>query len=195
MINEQYVVATRPDGNRLARRETGVPLRGRTRRVAIIGGGPSGLLAGVMLGRRGHEVTVVERDAAPPLPDSEAVFQRWDRRGVPQARQPHIFLGRSVRVLRDETPDVLDDLLAPRPSPCRTGHGSVVKPIATPRRAWPTPRWSEPQYEIGWVEVRGGHSCFWILVLVPLSSHTAARSDQVALRSKVNRLTPTAGTS
>ena len=32
--------------------------------------------------------------------------------GGAQARQPHIFLGRSVRVLRDETPDVLDDLLA-----------------------------------------------------------------------------------
>ena len=42
---------------------------------------------------------------------------------------------------------------------------------------------------------RGGHSCFRIVVLVPLSSHTAARSDQDALRSKANRLTPAAGTS
>jgi 2-polyprenyl-6-methoxyphenol hydroxylase-like FAD-dependent oxidoreductase len=57
-------------------------------------------------------VTIVERDEGPPQDSPEAVFNEWARRGVPQARQPHMFLGRSVRVLRDETPDVLDELLA-----------------------------------------------------------------------------------
>ncbi|MBV9093362.1 MAG: hypothetical protein JO132_05730, partial [Streptosporangiaceae bacterium] len=33
------------------------------------------------------------------------------RPGVPQARQPHNFLGRSVRILRDEAPDVLGTLV------------------------------------------------------------------------------------
>jgi 2-polyprenyl-6-methoxyphenol hydroxylase-like FAD-dependent oxidoreductase len=81
-------------------------------RVTILGGGLTGLLAGLLLGRRGHAVTVVERDEAPPSDGPEAVFEHWARRGLPQARQPHMFLGRSVRVLRDEAPDVLDDLLA-----------------------------------------------------------------------------------
>jgi 2-polyprenyl-6-methoxyphenol hydroxylase-like FAD-dependent oxidoreductase len=79
--------------------------------VVIMGGGPSGLLAAILLGRRGHRITVVERDDAPPFTGPEAVFRRWTRRGVPQARQPHMFLGRAVRVLRQEAPDVLDDLL------------------------------------------------------------------------------------
>ncbi len=79
--------------------------------VVIMGGGPSGLLAAILLGRRGHRVTVIERDEAPPFTGPEAVFRRWARRGLPQARQPHLFLGRAVRVLRQEAPDILDDLL------------------------------------------------------------------------------------
>ena len=79
--------------------------------VVIMGGGPSGLLAAILLGRQGHRVTVIERDEAPPFTGPEAVFRRWARRGLPQARQPHMFLGRAVRVLRQEAPDILDDLL------------------------------------------------------------------------------------
>jgi 2-polyprenyl-6-methoxyphenol hydroxylase-like FAD-dependent oxidoreductase len=81
-------------------------------RITILGGGLTGLLAGLLLGRRGHTVTVVERDEAPPSSEPDAVFEHWARRGLPQARQPHMFLGRSVRVLRDEAPDVLDGLIA-----------------------------------------------------------------------------------
>src|SRR5262249_58061579 len=78
----------------------------------IVGGGPSGLLAAILRGRQGHTVTVVERDQPPPSAGPEAVFHHWSRRGVPQARQPHLFLGRAVRVLRDEAPDILDEVLA-----------------------------------------------------------------------------------
>jgi 2-polyprenyl-6-methoxyphenol hydroxylase-like FAD-dependent oxidoreductase len=77
-----------------------------------MGGGLSGLLAAILLARRGHRVTVVERDQSPPCASPDVVFSDWERRGVPQSRQPHIFLGRSVRVLRDEAPDILDELLA-----------------------------------------------------------------------------------
>jgi 2-polyprenyl-6-methoxyphenol hydroxylase-like FAD-dependent oxidoreductase len=79
--------------------------------VIVVGGGPGGLVVAMLLARRGHEVTVVERDPAPPSPIPEVAFEHWTRRGVPQARQPHVLLGQAVRVLRDELPDVLDDLL------------------------------------------------------------------------------------
>jgi 2-polyprenyl-6-methoxyphenol hydroxylase-like FAD-dependent oxidoreductase len=81
-------------------------------KIVVIGGGLGGLMAALLLGRKGHGVTVVERDAGPPSDGAEAIFQNWARRGVPQARQPHLFLGRAVRVLRDEAPDVLAELLA-----------------------------------------------------------------------------------
>jgi 2-polyprenyl-6-methoxyphenol hydroxylase-like FAD-dependent oxidoreductase len=81
-------------------------------KVLVLGSGLGGLLAAMLLGRRGHDVTVVDRDQGPPAGGPEAVFDQWARRGVPQARQPHLFLGRSVRVLRDEAPDILDDLIA-----------------------------------------------------------------------------------
>jgi 2-polyprenyl-6-methoxyphenol hydroxylase-like FAD-dependent oxidoreductase len=80
-------------------------------KIAIVGGGLSGLLAGLVLARQEHAVTVVECDPGPPAADPEAVFERWARRGVAQARQPHLFLGRSVRVLRNVAPDVLHELL------------------------------------------------------------------------------------
>jgi 2-polyprenyl-6-methoxyphenol hydroxylase-like FAD-dependent oxidoreductase len=81
-------------------------------KVVVVGGGLGGLMAATLLGRRGHSVTLVERDAAAPPDAPEAVFEHWVRRGIPQAPQPHAFFGRSVRVLRHEAPDVLDDLLA-----------------------------------------------------------------------------------
>lgn len=80
--------------------------------IVVMGGGISGLATSLFLSRRDHHVTVIERDDAPPAAPPDEVFAGWERRGVPQARQPHAFLGRSVRVLRAEAPDVLDDLLA-----------------------------------------------------------------------------------
>ena len=71
--------------------------------VVVAGGGLAGLATALFLGRRGYQVTVVEPDALRA--------SGGPRPGVPQARQPHNFLGRSVRVLRDEAPDVLDTLI------------------------------------------------------------------------------------
>lgn len=80
--------------------------------VVVAGGGMVGLASALMLARRGHEVTVLERDAAPADggPDDDA--QGWHRPGVPQAVHAHVFLARSARVLREELPDVLDAVLA-----------------------------------------------------------------------------------
>jgi 2-polyprenyl-6-methoxyphenol hydroxylase-like FAD-dependent oxidoreductase len=78
--------------------------------VIVVGGGLGGLAATLLLARRGHRVTLVERDADPPRGGPDQLFSGWARPGVPQARHPHNFLARSVRVLRDQAPDVLESL-------------------------------------------------------------------------------------
>ncbi len=80
--------------------------------MVIAGGGFAGLAAGLFLARRGHVVTVVERDGPPADGDADADFDEWSRPGVPQARQSHANRGRGHRVLLDEAPDVIEALLA-----------------------------------------------------------------------------------
>ncbi|MFJ4775838.1 FAD-dependent oxidoreductase [Streptomyces sp. NPDC088762] len=81
-------------------------------RVAVIGGGISGLGTALMLGRRGHRVTLFERDTRQAGEDLDRDFFHWDRPRTPQAVQPHSFLAPVRTVLRAETPDVYADLLA-----------------------------------------------------------------------------------
>ncbi|GLX23638.1 FAD-dependent oxidoreductase [Streptomyces lavendulae] len=81
-------------------------------RVAVIGGGISGLGTALMLGRRGHVVTLYEQDVRGAGEDLDRDFFDWDRPRVPQAVQPHSFLAPVRSVLRSETPDVYADLLA-----------------------------------------------------------------------------------
>lgn len=69
------------------------------------------MAAAMMLARDGHEVTVLERDAA-ALPSSAIdAWERWDRVGVPQFRQPHNLFPRFRKILEDELPDVFQGLL------------------------------------------------------------------------------------
>ena len=68
-------------------------------RTAIVGTGPTGLYLGLALARRGHEVTIVDRD---PGPDGD----RWDRKGVMQFHHPHGFRQQVIEALRAEIPDV-----------------------------------------------------------------------------------------
>ena len=78
-------------------------------RVAVVGGSVTGLWTALTLVRAGHDVTVFERDPAPPADVTDAAL-RWERPGTPQLRQSHAFVARAVRLLRDEAPDLLDDL-------------------------------------------------------------------------------------
>jgi 2-polyprenyl-6-methoxyphenol hydroxylase-like FAD-dependent oxidoreductase len=75
-------------------------------RVGVIGAGPTGLVLGTALARRGHQVTLVDRDPG-PLPDGT-----WPRRGVMQFRHAHVMRTHAVHVVRDEVPDAYDEWLA-----------------------------------------------------------------------------------
>jgi 2-polyprenyl-6-methoxyphenol hydroxylase-like FAD-dependent oxidoreductase len=80
-------------------------------KVLVLGSGLAGLAAGLALGRRGHAVTLVERDPTPAPLGAEAAFDAWQRPGIPQFRQPHNFLGLGRRILRERAPDVYQAVL------------------------------------------------------------------------------------
>jgi 2-polyprenyl-6-methoxyphenol hydroxylase-like FAD-dependent oxidoreductase len=74
--------------------------------TAIVGAGPTGLFTAVALARRGHAVTVVDRDPGPRADGS------WERAGVMQFHHPHAFRLHVVEALAAEMPEVLDALAA-----------------------------------------------------------------------------------
>ncbi len=82
------------------------------KRAVVIGGGITGLAAARVLSDRGARVTILERDADPPADDTTQAFESWQRRGAPQVRHSHAFLGRLRSLLRDHYPDLLAGLLA-----------------------------------------------------------------------------------
>jgi 2-polyprenyl-6-methoxyphenol hydroxylase-like FAD-dependent oxidoreductase len=77
----------------------------------VIGSGITGLAATLILGKRGYRVTLLERDAEQPTPTAAEAFESWARRGAPQVRHSHVFLGRLRTFLRDHHPEVLGSLL------------------------------------------------------------------------------------
>lgn len=81
-------------------------------RVVIVGAGIGGLATALALKNSGFEVTILERDPAPPDIQPESAFDAWDRPGVPQFRHAHILLARLQTTLRDHHPELLDELLA-----------------------------------------------------------------------------------
>src|SRR6516162_2465986 len=104
--------APEPVGRRCIRRHT-IPLcaaergiRGSSMRAVIVGAGPTGLYTAIALARRGHQVTVIDRD---PRPDGG---QWWDRKGVMQFHHPHFFRQQVVDALLAEMPEVWQGLLA-----------------------------------------------------------------------------------
>lgn len=74
-------------------------------RIAIAGGGPVGAFTGMTLARRGHDVTLIDRDPG-PVPGSA-----WQRTGVMQFQHPHGFRPPVRQALAEELPDVYQALL------------------------------------------------------------------------------------
>ena len=77
--------------------------------IVVCGGGVVGHLAAMLLARDGHQVTVLERDAAPPPPAPD-VWDRWLRPGVGQFHQPHTLHPRFRLILDEELPGLVDRL-------------------------------------------------------------------------------------
>lgn len=88
--------------------------------TVVVGGGVAGLGAALTLARRGHDVTVVERDDTPMPASSDEAFE-WDRRGAPQVRHSHALLARLTTILRRDHPDVYAALLAEGATELRFG--------------------------------------------------------------------------
>ena len=75
-------------------------------RIAVIGGGISGLTFSLLAARAGHDVIIVDRDPPRAGGDVESAWEQWDRRSVPQFRQIHGFQAAAHAVLRERLPDV-----------------------------------------------------------------------------------------
>ena len=67
-------------------------------RTVIVGSGPTGLMLGAALARRGHQVTSVDRDAGP-------IGDTWVRRGVMQFEHAHGFRPQVPMTLQTEWPE------------------------------------------------------------------------------------------
>jgi 2-polyprenyl-6-methoxyphenol hydroxylase-like FAD-dependent oxidoreductase len=81
-------------------------------RIIVLGGGVCGLAASMLLARDGHDVTVLERDAAPVPETLDAAWETWDRAGVGQFHQAHYLQPAGRAVLDDCLPEVRDALVA-----------------------------------------------------------------------------------
>ncbi|MEE1736989.1 FAD-dependent oxidoreductase [Streptomyces sp. BE147] len=80
-------------------------------RIVVVGGSISGLASALFLSRRGHHVTVLERDGHHLSTSLEEDFLAWRRPRVPQAVQPHGLLGPVRDALLSEAPDVYAAML------------------------------------------------------------------------------------
>src|SRR5947209_14190368 len=79
--------------------------------ILIAGAGVAGLSSALVLARAGHGVTLVEQDPLDNNPNWQASFD-WTRKGIPHFHQPHAFIPRGRKVLREVAPDVYNALVA-----------------------------------------------------------------------------------
>ena len=79
--------------------------------IVVLGAGPVGLAAAMLLSADGREVVVFEKDSA-AVPASPAEAWDWERPGVAQFRQAHALHPRARQVLEEELPAVLARLEA-----------------------------------------------------------------------------------
>ena len=121
-------------------------------RAVIVGAGPTGLYTAIALARRGHRVTVIDRD---PGPDGG---QWWDRKGVMQFHHPHHFRQQVAEALLAEMPEVWQGLLAAGAEPAMLpGQPGVQAGLHCRRLTFERVLRSAAQAEPG-VTLRTGHA-------------------------------------
>src|SRR5664279_6396649 len=101
-------------------------------KIAIIGAGPTGLVMGIGLARRGHQVVAVDRDGG-PAPDGS-----WPRKGVMQFHHAHGgFRPQILRTLQREAPAAWENWLAAGGEPIQMPlpDGTLVQAGIRSRRA------------------------------------------------------------
>lgn len=76
----------------------------------VIGAGIVGLSAALALQQRGIVPLLVDQDDAPPALDTDPAS--WPRRGAPQVRHPHFFMGRLLQLLKTRHPALVAALHA-----------------------------------------------------------------------------------
>jgi 2-polyprenyl-6-methoxyphenol hydroxylase-like FAD-dependent oxidoreductase len=74
--------------------------------IVVVGAGVVALGTAMLLARDGHQVNVLERDPDPPPGDPVQAWERWQRPGLNQFRQGHVFLPGFRSVLESELPEV-----------------------------------------------------------------------------------------
>jgi 2-polyprenyl-6-methoxyphenol hydroxylase-like FAD-dependent oxidoreductase len=80
--------------------------------IVVCGGSVVGLSTAMLLAADGHDVTVLEGDAATPPDRATDAWDGWDRRGVPQFHQPHNLFPRYRLIADQELPFVSGELEA-----------------------------------------------------------------------------------
>ncbi|WP_454195247.1 NAD(P)/FAD-dependent oxidoreductase [Nocardia sp. Marseille-Q1738] len=80
--------------------------------VVVLGAGPTGLTAAMLLAGEGHRVTLLDKDSGGPGADAEHAWDQWRRPGVNQFRHPHIMLPGAYHLLSRELPDAVTELRA-----------------------------------------------------------------------------------
>ena len=81
-------------------------------RIVVVGAGVVALGAAMLLAGDGHQVTVLERDPDAPPRDPAQAWDRWERPGLNQFRQGHVFLPGFRSVVEAELPGVTEALRA-----------------------------------------------------------------------------------
>ncbi len=81
-------------------------------KIIAVGASVTGLAAAAALADAGHEVLLVEREAATPPSTLDEAADGWARPTVPQAAHSHAFGSRGTNLLHDRLPDVYDALVA-----------------------------------------------------------------------------------
>jgi 2-polyprenyl-6-methoxyphenol hydroxylase-like FAD-dependent oxidoreductase len=78
--------------------------------IIVIGGGIGGLSTASLLAKQGHDITVLERDPAPPPASGPEAWDSWERHGVNQFRMIHYFLPRFRSIAEAELPELVKEL-------------------------------------------------------------------------------------